>query len=186
MIDTADYSWARLVLAICAVVIALCYVIMCCWAYIDRRNRPPKLSWIIAGGMALAAFSLAGAGVVLTEGAIMPAKIAAEEKAEAAFALQRAGHFEKAIDGYLEADGMGADPRRALYRAAECALYLKRYDESLHLCDALAARVPHSGAAHYVRGLVFEAQGELKAAREQWELAKVYHFAPASRKLGEV
>lgn len=187
MIETGnDFVWAQLVLAACAVVIAICYVLMCRWHYLDRQQRATKLLWVAAGGMVLAAVSLAGAGVYFTGGTKMPAKVAAEIEAETAFVKQRAGDFDAALHLYLKADRMGADPRRALYRAAECAYYLKDYDQSLDLCDVLAARVPSSGAAHHVRGLVFEARGDFRRAREEWDIAAAYGWVPARLKLGRV
>lgn len=73
--------------------------------------------------------------------------------------------------------------KEATAKAAECCLYLGKYDESLYLCNELLDRDPKSGRSYLIRGLVYEARGDKQTAIRCWFDAAGYGDIIAHNKL---
>jgi tetratricopeptide (TPR) repeat protein len=97
------------------------------------------------------------------------------------------GRYEDAAAAYDQARVVGLPWRMLWYQFGpfEAYYHVGRYDDVLALAQANLRVTPYVEETFYYRGLVFQAQGDLSAARENFQLALRYNanFQRASEAL---
>jgi hypothetical protein len=87
------------------------------------------------------------------------------------------GEYESAANAYDRARSLGLPWRMPWYQFGlfEAYYHTGRYDDVLTLADATLKITPYVEELWYYRGLVYQARGEINAAREQYRQALVYN-----------